>query len=98
MLAMFHQTKGSDFDNTRPCTAADTRTVVEDCRPQTALNQRHVRTRPGTEMTRPAMRRAQSAMKLGSYRQQFNFLFKEDIFDSNHEKMRQTQPLREQNC
>lgn len=81
MLAMLHKTKGSDFDNTRPCTAANTRTVVEDSRPQTALNIRRVITRPGIVMSGPAMRRAQSAVKLGSYRQQFNFLFKEDIFD-----------------
>jgi hypothetical protein len=96
MLAIFHPNKPHP-DNTRPCTAehartaathtADTRTAP---RPQTALHLGHAQ-------AGGAMRRAESAAKL-CYRQQFNFLFKEDIFDENHEKMRRTQPLREQDC
>jgi len=42
------------------------------------------------------IRRVQSAKKsIVSYKEQYNFLFKEDIFDANYEKNKNNLPFRE---
>jgi hypothetical protein len=80
---MFKQNKCENTEETRPCTAFESR-------PFTAANI------PSCTKKEPQMRRAQSAIKIASYKQQYNFLFKEDIFDDNHEKIRYTLPFKDQ--
>lgn len=77
ILQMFKQNKCENMEETRPCTAVISRPFTSGT---------VSRNKEGN------IRRAQSAVKVASYKQQYNFLFKEDIFDDNYERIKFTSP------
>ena len=70
---MFKQNKCENMEETRPCTAVQSRPFT---------------TGAVSRKQEGNIRRAQSAVKVASYKQQYNFLFKEDIFDDNYEMIK----------
>jgi hypothetical protein len=60
---MFKQNKCENTEETRPCTAVESRPFTTGAISRKVKNE-------------PQMRRAQSAVKIASYKQQYNFLFK----------------------